>query len=219
MTGDLKDFYLGTPMQRYEYLRIPVKAIPQSVYKYYALQEYEHDGYVYAEIRKGMYGLPQAGKIASDRLIQFLEPHGYAPVPITPGLWRHQTRPLTFTLVVDDFGVKYINKEDVRHLMDILNQQYRVSEDWTGSRYCGITIEWDYTNRTCDISMPGYIERALQRFNHPLPRRHQFAPHPWNKPNYGAKIQYATPEDVTPVVSSSDKTRIQEILGTLLFYA
>ena len=54
-----------------------------------------------------MYGLPQAGHIANDQLVTFLAPHGYHPVPITPGLWKHDTRDLFFTLVVDDFGIKY----------------------------------------------------------------------------------------------------------------
>jgi hypothetical protein len=42
--------------------------------------------------------------------------------------------------------------------MQTLQQLYAVSEDWTGVRYCGFTIEWDYPNHTVDISIPGYIE-------------------------------------------------------------
>ena len=40
-----------------------------------------------------MYGLPQAGKIANDTLKLNLAKFGYEPGPITPDLWRHQTRP------------------------------------------------------------------------------------------------------------------------------
>ena len=42
----------------------------------YELHDLVHNGYVYVEIQKGMYGLPQAGKLANDRLQKFLEPHG-----------------------------------------------------------------------------------------------------------------------------------------------
>ena len=62
------------------------------------------------EIQKGMYGLPQAGKIANDKLKLHLAKFGYKPAPITLGLWSHQTRPLQFSLVVDDFGIKYERK-------------------------------------------------------------------------------------------------------------
>ena len=34
----------------------------------------------------------------------------YYPSKYTPGLYLHKTRSISFTLVVDDFGVKYDNK-------------------------------------------------------------------------------------------------------------
>jgi hypothetical protein len=86
MTGDLKDFYLNTPMDHYEYMRILVSIIPPSIMLEYALAPLVHNDNVYVEIRQGMYGLPQAGKIANDRLTTFLAPYGYKPVAITPGL-------------------------------------------------------------------------------------------------------------------------------------
>jgi len=218
MTGDLKDFYLGTPLARYEYMRIPVAMLPDEILDHYNLRPLIHNGHVYVEIRKGMYGLPQAGRIANERLQRFLEPHGYRPVPITPGLWKHDTRDLAFTLVVDDFGVKYTNENDAKHLMSILHQQYKVSEDWTGTRYVGLTLKWDYDARTCDISMPGYIERALQRFKHPKPTRAQDSPHAYQKPMYGAKTQYAPSADETPALDAADQKRVQEVLGVLLYY-
>jgi hypothetical protein len=121
--------------------------------------------------------LPQAGKIANDQLINFLAPHGYEPVPLTHGLWKHTTRDILFTLVVDDFGVKYTKHSDADHLLTTLEKFYKVSTDWTGARYCGLTLDWDYKARTCDVSMPGYVERALQRFQHPTPTSPEVSPH------------------------------------------
>ena len=66
MTIDLKDFYLVTPMDRYEYVRIPLMMIPEEIMKLYKLDDLVHKGTVYAEVHKGMYGLPQAGRIAYD---------------------------------------------------------------------------------------------------------------------------------------------------------
>ncbi len=176
MTLDLKDFYLGTPMTAYEYMRIPISVIPDSIMDQYNLHDLVANGHVYVEIRKGMYGLPQAGRIASDYLTDFLKPHGYEPAPITAGLWKHTTGNIVFSLVVDDFGVRYTDKADVEHLLSVLKQHYVVKEDWTGERYCGLTIKWDHDNHTCDISMPGYVERLLlQRFTHPPPSKPELA--------------------------------------------
>ena len=128
--GDLKDFYLGTPMDRYEYVCIPIHLIPPHVMELYKLHDLVHNGYVYAEIRKGMYGLPQAGIIANKHLQSVLAPHGYTPAPITPGLWRHETRDIVFCLVVDDFAARYTTDDDIHHLLQALKMHYKVSKDW-----------------------------------------------------------------------------------------
>jgi hypothetical protein len=148
MTGDLKDFYLNTPIKRYEYVQIPIDIIPLISIIEHDLLPLVHNGYIYAKCRKGMYGLPQAGRIATkDRLKAFLVPKGYVPMPVTPGLWRHDKSNLAFTLVIDDFGIKYTNPQDVKDLMRMLNELYKVSKDWTGGRYCGLTLNWDYVFR------------------------------------------------------------------------
>ena len=105
-----------------------------------------------------MYGLPQAGLIAQQRLNAHLYKHGYTPAASTPGLYIHHTRKTTFTLVVDDFGVKYHNKTDALHIINCLKEQYTITTDWTGKLYIGITLRWDYKKGLVDLSMPGYIE-------------------------------------------------------------
>ena len=67
-----------------------------------------------------MYGLPQAGKNSNDKLKPHLAKFGYKPAAITPGLWRHKTSPLQFSLLVDDFGIKYECQEDITHILDAL---------------------------------------------------------------------------------------------------
>jgi hypothetical protein len=68
------------------------------------------DGHVYIEVQKGMYGLPQAGILTNQLLARRLAIHGYHQTKFTPGLWQHVTRPIQFTLVVDDFGIEYVGK-------------------------------------------------------------------------------------------------------------
>lgn len=219
MTIDITDFYLNTPMSKFEYMRIPVRDIPACIMEQYQLWDKVHNGFVYVEISKGMYGIPHAGKIANDRLVLHLAKHGYHQAEHTHGLFTHEQRPVTFSLVVDDFGVKYTHREDAEHLITTLSSLYAITIDWTGAKYLGLTLQWDYTARTCDISMPGYIEQALQRFHVAPPTRPQHSPHAWQKPNYGAPTQLTDPIDTSPPLSPDAQTRIQEIIGVLLYYA
>ncbi|GAX19836.1 hypothetical protein FisN_11Lu298 [Fistulifera solaris] len=219
MSMDLKDFYLTANLDEYEYIRVPVHLIPDVIIDLYQLQDKIHNGFLYVEVCKGMYGLPQAGKLAHDRLKNHLAPHGYVPCTHTHGLWCHTTSDLLFTLVVDDFLVKYTDRQQADKLLQLLQQYYVVKTDWSASHYVGLTIHWDYENRTADISMPGYVERALSRFDHPLPKQPEHSPHAWTAPIYGSRQQYAQTLDDAPQVSPAITTRIQEILGTLLYYA
>ena len=96
---------------------------------------------MYLEIRKAIYGLPQAGILANKQLREKLKPEGYYEVAHTPGLWWHGTRPVQFSLIVDDFGVKYVGKENAKHLIKAIKKaSYEVALDWEGSLYCGITL-------------------------------------------------------------------------------
>ena len=219
MCGDIKNFYLGTPMTRYEYMRLPIKLIPDEIITAYNLHSKTHKEHIYMEIRRGMYGLPQAGILANQLLTKRLAPHGYEQCRHTPGLWRHKWRPILFSLVVDDFGIKYVGKQHADHLIQAIEDHYEFSKDWAGQLYCGITLKWDYTNRTVDLSMPGYIQAMLHKYQHPSPKRAQHAPHTWTVPNYGAKQQLTIPEDTTTLLIPAEIKRVQQITGTLLYYA
>jgi hypothetical protein len=72
----------------------------------------------------------------------------------THGLWTHDTNPISFSLVVDDFGVKYVGREHAEHLMACIKKYYNISRDWNGRAYSGLTLDWDYKNRTVDLSTP-----------------------------------------------------------------
>ena len=162
MCIDINNFYLGTLLNRFKYMRIPMSMFPENVIQQYQLQGKEKNGLVYIDIRKAIYGLPQAGALANKLLKKQLSPAGYYEVLHTPGLWRHASRPIAFTLVVDDFGVKYMGKKYAEHLVNALKGKYKISEDWTGSLYFGIDLEWDYVARTLDFDMPIYIKTQLQ---------------------------------------------------------
>jgi hypothetical protein len=146
--------------------------VPEEIIKqYYLCEKVDNDGYLYIQVQKGMYGLPQAGILAQELLKQRLNKHGYFQNKAIPELWTHQTRPISFTLVVDDFGIKYVGQEHMMHLISILKEHYKLSEDWKGTKFIGLTLKWDYSGRKVHISMPGYIDDALTHFHHERPKR------------------------------------------------
>ena len=79
-----------------------------------------------------MYGLPQAGINAQELLETRLKTAGCTQSKLTPGYWKHKWHPISFTLIVDNFGVKYIGKEHIMHLIKVLKEHYKVEEDWEG---------------------------------------------------------------------------------------
>ena len=113
--------------------------------------------------------MKQAALLSYCHLVNQLAPYGYHPCPYTTGLWDHETRPTKFCLCVDDFSVKYFSKADADHLLDSLRANFKLSVDWAGTDYCGLSIKWNYDEKYVDISTPGYIEACLERLQHPKP--------------------------------------------------
>ena len=155
--------------------------------EYNLLNIVDNQGYVYVNIFKGMYGLKQAGIIAHKALIHHLAPFGYHPDRHAPGLWQHDTRESIFTLLVDNFAIKYTPPNNSQHLLHALKEKYTISEDWETKLYIGITLEWDYSKQTIDLSMPGYVTAALQRFLHQQKT-------PGNHPHTTISHQHTAPE-------------------------
>jgi hypothetical protein len=178
----------------------------------YNLNALDVDGWVYIETLKGMYGLKQAGLLANQLLQTRLAPFGYYPACHTPGLWLHKTRPISFTLVVDDFAVKYAVKQYAEHLQNALLRTYELKTDWTATVYSGVTLKWDYKNRICDISMPGYASKVLSKFQHDAPKHPQHNPSRYIAPVYGAKTQCST-KDETPPLTAQQCLTIQKVTG------
>ncbi|KAL7482021.1 hypothetical protein ACHAW6_007705 [Cyclotella cf. meneghiniana] len=139
-TADLKLFYLTAPMDHYKYMHMPIKIIPEHFIEQYNLQNKVKNGYIYMEICHAIYGLPQAGILANKLLKQRLAKYGYYEVAYTPGLWKHILRPISFTLVVDDFGIKYVREVHTEHFLNALKEHYTLDIDWAGKLYCGISL-------------------------------------------------------------------------------
>ena len=142
-------------------------------------------------------------KLANDLLTERLAEHGYYQCLTTPGLWRHKWRPISFVLIVDDFAIRYVGRRHADHLLTALQQHYKITTDWTGSKFAGIDIEWDYAKRTCRLTMKHYIDTLLLKYNHPRPKKPQHVPHKHQANVYGAKEQLVPDDDTSPPLDSS----------------
>jgi hypothetical protein len=141
MMMDINNYYLGTPLPTCEYMRLPLSILPYGIIEKYHLKRLAVDGWVYLEIRKGKYGLKQAGLLANQLLQKRLKPFGYHPARHTPGPWLHNTKPTAFSLIVDDFAVKYVKLADAHHLRNALLRNYEITMDWGGIVYSKIKLK------------------------------------------------------------------------------
>ena len=129
------------------------------------------DGFVYVNIKKGMYGINQLNRISFVCLVKLLNPYGYCRLCSNPIIWCHKTLPTTFTLFVDKFVIKYTNSDHDHHLVNTLQKYYKIYINWEGKNYCGFTLDWNYEKTYFYVAMPGYVAREFHNFQQPRPKQ------------------------------------------------
>jgi hypothetical protein len=72
--------------------------------------------------------------------------------------------------------------------------------------------------RYLDISMPGYVEKQLIKYNHPKPKKPQHSPWEPNPTKYGSKTQEALRVDDSLPLDEKGIKLIQQIVGSFLYY-
>ncbi len=87
-----------------------------------------------------------------------------------------------------------------------------------GSLFCGIHLTWIYKLGHVDCHMPGYISKALTKYQHPKPVTPQHAPYKVALIQYGAWVQRMEVNTTKPLTPKEIKC-VQDIIRTLLYYA
>ena len=157
-----------------------------------------------------MHGLPQAGLLAQNRLIKHSAVHGYHQT-IATCLYRHVDNGTDFSLVVD------ATEKSAQHVITTLQKLYVITIDWTGSKYLGFTISFNHDEQYVDISMPGYIDKVLQRFA-PQQTTGAASPALYTPPTFGMPVLRPITND-SQTLPTAEKLILQEIIGCLLYYA
>jgi hypothetical protein len=218
MTMDLKDFYLMSSLEEPQYMRIKTSQMSEEIRKRYQLDELARNGSVLFKVTRGLYGLPEAGRLAQKQLREHLAKFGYEAPDSSPCLFSNKDKTLTFSLVVDDFGIKYKRKADVLALQDALTKGgYKFSQDWSGSKYLGFKIDWDYEKDYVDLSLPGHIKDLAVKLDLMASQRRD-APGAYAPPSFGSKVQWNS-VDESRQLDASELLLVQRIVGSLLYYA
>ena len=215
---DIEIFYLRTPHPegQNEFIRIPIKLIPKEIFDAYNVWPLVCNGSVYIEICCGMYLLPQLGLLTNQQLIKFLAKDWYFQAPRTPVLWKHTSRPIQVSLIVDDLCDKYMDKEHTIHLEAALNKNFNeVSTDWKAELFCGIKLGWENENHTIDLSIPGDV-KALPAFQ---TNKATVRPHSHSPIQYSPNIQMTKPKDTFVQLDVAGNHQTHHIVGTALYYA
>ena len=121
-------------MERSKYVRIKFSDIPQELIEEYDLSKAAQNGWIYFEILRGCYGLPQSVRLANELLRNRPEKAGYYEAATTTGLWCHTWSPIQLILLVDDFSIEYVGKEHTLHLLKTLEVDYKTTTDWEGKK-------------------------------------------------------------------------------------
>ncbi len=120
---------------------------------------------------------------------------------------------------VCDVGVKFANKDGVNHLISSIKKTYTLTKDWAANLYCGIKLEWDYVGQMVDISMPGYIKKKLQEYEHIMPKKLQMCPYSPEPKKFGTEAQAPLPPNLMPKLDAKGIKRVQKIVGSISYYA
>ena len=128
-----------------EIWKVESKINPEETIKKHNLEQYiENDGWIHFEIGKGMCSIPETGRLANDLLRSRLKKYGYIEATHTLGYCKNVWKPISWTLIVDDSGFKYTNKQHVDKLLKIMSQWYVMKMDWECTSFGGITLKWNY---------------------------------------------------------------------------
>ena len=123
-------------------MRMDLKVFFPHIVNRYNLDAKAKRGVLYLEIRKTIYGLPQAGILANKQLNEKLLPGGYNKIMHTPGLWRHIKQPIQVTLAKDNICIKYEGKNHLDHMIAAIRKAATgVKIEKMGSLYSGITLK------------------------------------------------------------------------------
>jgi hypothetical protein len=112
-----------------------------------------------------------------------------------------------------------VGLEHFNYLLVILKKFHGVQYNMAGNKFAGMDIEWNYAACRCCISMPDYLSTLPLKFKHPQPAKPWLSPYKCLPISYSAKLHITPDPDSSVLLDASRKCHVQEIVGSLLYYA
>ena len=220
-TLDLVDFYIGTELENHDdpdYFKIKSSKVPNGICQKYNIT-CDSDDYIYFRLDKCLYGHAVAGRLSNKELVKLLKIAGYHESDLVPCLFKHESRKIVFSLIVDDLGVKYVNNEDIQHLIDAISPRWKVKYNPTGDKYIGMNLKWSYDpeNPSVEISNGETVPKSLARFDKDNSIKRRKTPSKYVPPVYGSNDIDTEIESIAKHVPEM-KNFVQSTNGTYLFY-
>ncbi len=163
--------YLKTPLDWFEYMKIPTNCISTWQHNQPLFTSRKRPQWLclHGDLQRNVWAA--AGWYPGQQLLkEWLAHHGYFEQPHTPGLWTHVICPVWFNLCVVDFGIKYIGCKHLQHLYNALRKEtYEILEDCTSNLYCGNTLKLKWKKHHVDLAMPAYVMKQLTKYSHVAP--------------------------------------------------
>jgi hypothetical protein len=104
------------------------------------------------------------------------------------------------------------------HFIHTLTALYQVKVNWQGTKYLGMDIDINRNQRHVTLSMPGYIDKLLQKVC-PNGIKGANTPAHYIPPNYANPGAHTATVDESAPASEQDKKLLQSVVGTLLCYS
>ena len=218
---DIKDAFLMENLAEPVYMVLDAKSFGESVLRELELDNLVERGKIYMMVTGNMFGLPHAGRTFSEGRDKHLRAHGYVTDPSVPNLWRDAADPdFAFVTIVDDFAIKVPKTK--RHVYDrfvaALAAKYTCTHQPELSKFLGTTIKRDRVAGTILITAPNYVDKlAMQHAD--LKITPQTTPRKYVAPLRGVTGPQQTKAAVdSPPLDADGKTKLQSIVGSLLWY-
>jgi hypothetical protein len=122
-----------------------------------------------------------------------------ANILLVSGATSGKTSRSAWWLIILASRSKVTNIHNMDHFINALKEHYTMAIDLMGSLFCGIHLTWNYTLGHIDCHMPGYINKALKKYQHPKPVSPQHAPYKAALIQYGARVQRVEVDTTQPL--------------------
>ena len=120
---------------------------------------------------------------------------------------------------MDDFLVQYTDLKDFQHLVHTLEQYYPINTDMKADKFVGNQLRMELRRRTCHPIHARLLRKSPPALHAPSSLKTTACSLQMDRTQLRCQRPIADPEDTSKPLDKHGTKRLQEVIGTLLFYA